>query len=96
MNVGPIYSKKLIMRCQTESDVGLGPLVRSLRSICLLDRDTPDKSTKLCSGLHKLFITSWLPGFARASPSLLLPPHSLLLSTLPPSDYPIPEILFKT
>ena len=32
-----------------------------------------------------VYITSWLPGFARASPSLLLPPHSLLLSTLPPS-----------
>ena len=27
-----------------------------------------------------LYYTSWLPGFARASPSLLLPPHVLLLS----------------
>ena len=56
-----------------------------------------------------LYYTSWLTGFARASPSLLLPPHVLLLSTLPPSDYKasprifavaqdncIPEILFKT
>ena len=34
-----------------------------------------------------LYYTSWLPGFARASPSLLLPPHVLLLSTIPPSDY---------
>ena len=32
-----------------------------------------------------LHYTSWLPGFARASPSLLLPPHVLHLSTLPPS-----------
>ena len=38
--------------------------------------------------------TSWLPGFARASPSLLLPPHSLLLSTLPPSDYPASPRIF--
>ena len=31
-----------------------------------------------------VLLTSWLPGFARASPYLLLPLHSLLLSTLPP------------
>ena len=42
----------------------------------------------------QILITSWLPGFARASPSLLLPPHSLLLSTLPPSDYPASPRIF--
>ena len=31
-------------------------LVRSLRSIFCPDRDTPDKSTKLGTSLHKLFI----------------------------------------
>ena len=41
-----------------------------------------------------ILLTSWLPGFARASPSLLLPPHSLLLSTLPPSDYPASPRIF--
>ena len=37
--------------------------------------------------IFTIFFTSWLPGFARASPSLLLPPHSLLLCTLPPSEF---------
>ena len=32
------------------------PVVRSLRSIFCPDRDTPDKSTKLGTSLHKLFI----------------------------------------
>ena len=31
-------------------------IVRSLRSIFCPDRDTPDKSTKLGTSLHKLFI----------------------------------------
>ena len=31
-------------------------VVRSLRSIFCPDRDTPDKSTKLGTSLHKLFI----------------------------------------
>ena len=32
-------------------------VVRSLRSIFCPDRDTPDKSTKLCRSLYKFFIT---------------------------------------
>ena len=44
--------------------------------------------------IYIILSTSWLPGFARASPSLLLPPHSLLLSTLPPSDYPASPRIF--
>ena len=44
--------------------------------------------------IQPLFLTSWLPGFARASPSLLLPPHLLLLSSLPPSDYPASPRIF--
>ena len=44
---------------------------------------TIDATYAYGSAYDIIFNTSWLPGFARASPSLLLPPHSLLLSTLP-------------
>ena len=36
---------------------GVRQVVRSLRSIFCPDRDTPDKSTKLCRSLYKFFIT---------------------------------------
>ena len=68
-------------------------------SIAILTSRVPvDRKSPVCAISMKyrniILITSWLPGFARASPSLLLPPHSLLLSTLPPSDYPASPRIF--